>query len=356
MGRNRKKDKGLPSRVYVDCGKVRKDGTRPRPIYYLKRPDGKRYFLGNTEFEMRRNHLAIMEVPGRIEKMGELIDDYMLTVAPQKGESTYILIAQKIKFIRAFFKNLYPCDVTAPEIYRYMDIRAEKKKIEKEVDGKKITQIVGGKRTANQERTILSDIFNHAIRKGIVKDNPVRNVKPFSVKARDRYPEDGELKAVYNEASDILKCILDFAYLSGQRRGDILFIQEPQITDEGIRITQEKTKGKVNTKLLIQWSPALKECVNRARKLRGSIRSMYLFCKEDGQPYKFAGLRSMYNRAMDKALEKGILKERFNFHDIRAKTYSDDEDDAQKIKRAGHVDASMGRVYDRKVKKVKPLK
>jgi integrase len=348
MGRLRKKDKGLPERVYIDYGKQRKDGSRPRPRYFLKKLDNKRVFLGNTEIEMRRNHLALIERPKRVKVTGDLIDDYLQTIAIEKGESTYNLEIGKAKFLKAFFKDFYPDEITPQDIYEYMDIRAQKQEIK--------GRIIGGKRTANQERSLLSNILAYGIRKGLLKDNPVRHVKPFKEKSRTRYPEDWELKAVYNEASPVLQCIFDFAYLTGQRRSDILFIQEWQISDDGVRITQQKTKDKVNTKLLIEWSDALKECVNRARSLRGSIRSMYLFCKEDGQAYTIAGFKSMYKRAMQKALEKGVLKEKFNFHDLRAKTYSDDENEQQRIKRAGHVDASMGRVYDRKEKKVKPLK
>lgn len=349
MGRRRQKNKGLPERVYLDRGRQRKDGTWPKPRYYLKKLDNTEVFLGNSEIEMRRNHLALIERPNRVKIMADLIDDYLKTESIQKGESTYNLEILRTKFLKAFFGELYPEDITPQEIYKYMDIRAEKQEVKK---GK----FIGGKVAANQERKLLSYILAYGIRKGLLKENPVREVKPFKEKPRDRYPEDWELKIVRDEASPVLQCILDFAYLTGQRRGDILHIQESQISEEGIRITQQKTKGKVNTKLLIEWSEKLRECANRARNLRGSIRSMYLFCKEDGQPYKLSGLRSMYKRAMQKALEKGVLKEKFNFHDIRAKTYSDDKNEQERIKRAGHVDASMGRVYDRKEKKVKPLK
>lgn len=348
MGRRRKKNKGLPERVYIDYGKQRKDGTWPKPIYYLKKLDNTRVFLGNSEIEMRRKHLELIERPKRVKNMGDLIDDYLQSVAIKKSKSTYELEIGKAKFIKAFFKNFSPDEITPQDIYEFMDIRAQKQ----EVNGRTI----GGERTANQERALLGNMLSLGIRKGLLKDNPVRHVKKFKEKPRDRYPEDWELKAVYDAASPILQCILDFAYLTGQRRGDILFIQESQISNDGIRITQEKTKGKVNTKILIEWSDSLRECVNRARKLRGNIRSMYLFCKPNGQAYTVDGFKSMYKRAMLKALEKGILKQKFNFHDLRAKTYSDDENEQQRIKRAGHVDASMGRVYDRKEKKVRPLK
>lgn len=352
MGRKRKGNRGLPERVYIDFGKPRKNGSRPKKIYYLKKLDGKRVFLGNTEPEALRNWVSLIERPKHIVITKDLIEDYLQEIASKKSKGTYEQEIIKSKFLKAFFGELKPNEITPQHIYEYMDIRSQKEKITNTVDGKSVTRIKGGMVAANKERSILSNIFNYAIRKGLVKDNPCRHVTPNKEYPRDRYPEDAELKAVYNESSQTLQCILDFAYLTGQRRGDILYIQQSQISGDGIFIMQSKTKAK----LLIEWSAALTDCVNRARKLRGNLRSMYLFCKDNGQPYTIAGFKSMYKRAMQKALAKGVLKEKFNFHDIRAKTYSDDKDDAQKIKRAGHVDASMGRVYDRKVKKVKPLK
>jgi hypothetical protein len=91
MGRRRKKDKGLPERVYIDYGKQRKDGTWPKPRYYLKQENNKRLYLGNSEIEMRRNHLALIERPKHVKLMKDLIDDYLQSVAVKKGDSTYEL-------------------------------------------------------------------------------------------------------------------------------------------------------------------------------------------------------------------------------------------------------------------------
>jgi integrase len=339
MGRRRKKNKGLPERVYIDYGKQRKDGTWPKLVYYLKKLDNTRVFLGNTEIEMRRNYIELIDRPKRVKNIEDLFTRYLQEVACKKSPRTYKNILSQIKFLTAYFRELDIDNITPQEIYRYMDIRRER-----------------GIRAANGDKALLSNIFSYAIRWGLAKDNPCRLVKAFEEKPRDRYPEDWELKAVYDEGSEILKCIIDFGYLTGQRIGDILTIQESQIDEQGIKIYQAKTKHKVAIRLLIEWSPALSDCVKRARNLRGMVRSLHLFSKDDGQPYSYFGFNSMFKRAMIKALEKGALLEKFHFHDIRAKTYSDEEDETQKIRRAGHTDAAMGRTYDRKFKKVRPLK
>jgi integrase len=367
MGRNRKTNRGLPERVYVDCGKERSDGSWPKPKYYLKPAKPPRIFLGSTEAEMYRNYIKLIDRPKNINTMGDLIDYYLLNISSSKSEKTYDNERIKAKFLTEFFGDVYPEQVTPKDIYEYMDIRSIKIKFEYKIGNKKQVVMKGGKVAANKEKSMLSDIFNLAIRKGIVKDNPCRHVKAFEEKPRDRYPEDWELKAVYDNASDILRCIIDFGYLSGQRIGDSLAIQESQITEDGIKIIQSKSKNnKVIVKLLIEWYAskehkinnvsALKDCVNRSRQLRGSIRSLYLFSKKNGQRYTYEGFKSMYNRAMQKAIDSGVLKEKFHYHDIRAKAYSDDDNVQQASDRAGHLTLKMGRVYNRKFKNVKPSK
>ena len=58
---------------------------------------------------------------------------------------------------------------------------------------------------------------------------------------------------------------------------------------------------------------------------------------------------------MKKALDGGVLKERFTEHDIRAKTATDDPLGAQQ--RLGHKSRAMTDRYEkvRKVEKVRPL-
>jgi integrase len=349
MGRSRKSDKDLPERVYLEYGKQRKDGSWPKPYYYFKPFKGERIYLGKNRAEM---YLKLSQFEDRnkyITNMGDLIDEYMQLVAPKELQSeNYELEAFRARFLKVFFKNFLPDEVLPKDIYEYMDIRSKKREVAK---GK----VSGGKTAANKDRALLSKIFNYAIRKGLRNDNPCANVKPNRTKPRSRYIRHDELQAVYNEGSAMFKCIIEFTYLCGQRRSDNLFIKESQLTKQGIEIVQVKTKQK----LLIKWSDELIACVKRVMKLKedNHIKSEYLFCKADGKPYKKDGFKSMFQRAMERALNKGTLKEPFTYHDIRAKTYTDQKDKKKSADLAGHTDGSMARVYDRPdFKEVEPLK
>ena len=58
---------------------------------------------------------------------------------------------------------------------------------------------------------------------------------------------------------------------------------------------------------------------------------------------------------MNKALETGVINERFTFHDLRATAGSDAEDNAQKL--LVHASATTTkRVYERKPSMVKPIR
>jgi hypothetical protein len=49
---------------------------------------------------------------------------------------------------------------------------------------------ITSKTRANQEKSLLSSLFSHMIRWGIVETSPCKVVKSFTEKPRDRYVED----------------------------------------------------------------------------------------------------------------------------------------------------------------------
>lgn len=318
-----RKKQGLPPRVYEKHG-----------AYYYVTPKHKWIRLGATKQEMLSKYYEILDRPTKIYTMNDLINRYMQEVSPTKAPRTYKDNQYEAERLRAVFKDMEPQDITPVHIYEYLDERSKKARVR-----------------ANREKALLSSMFNFAIRWGVVKDNPCRHVKRLTEKPRSRYIEDWEYKAFHEIATPIIQVVMDFAYLTCQRIGDILKIQESDLSEEGIKVVQNKTK----TKLLMSWSEELKFCVNRAKQLRGNIRSFHLFCRRDGKPYTRHGFSSMWQRIMAKALAQGLLTERFTFHDIRAKSYSDEKTIEGK-RRAGHKSLQMSGTYDRGMKKVTPLK
>lgn len=74
--------------------------------------------------------------------------------------------------------------------------------------------------------------------------------------------------------------------------------------------------------------------------------SPFLIHDKDGCPVHYEAFKTAWHRLMKKALDSG-LKEKYTFHDIKAKGVSD-----HKQKHSGHKSATMRNVYDRKLDEI----
>lgn len=242
-----------------------------------------------------------------------------------------------IELLTKAFGHFYPEEIKPQDIYTYMDAIAHK----------------SGEPTANRHKEILSHVLTYCIRWGLISSNSCAVVKSFSDKPRNRYVTDEEFVAVKNLSSPLMKYLMDFAYLTGLRRGDILSLKRDNLTDDGIVISTSKT----DKKILIEWSIDLKSLVNEILNMRGNLKRIYLFCTRKGLQYTGQGISAMWQRLMNKALKSNVIEERFTFHDIRAKCASDIEDLEQDSKLLAHTNSeTTERVYRKKISLVKPLK
>ena len=268
--------------------------------------------------------------------VGALIEKYMIEIAPRKAKSTYQGNLIEAKNLKDVFGKMPVLEIRPMHIAKYLDIRGIKAPIR-----------------ANREISLLSHIFSYAMRWGQIDRNPCIGVAKHPEKGRDRYISDQEFDCVKKLASELIATVMDFAYITALRKGDILNLRLDKITDEGILITQSKT----GAKQLYEWTDGLIEVVNRAKALKRPIRGFYLFCTRQGQPYSDSGFKAMWNRLQIKWAESG--GQRFTFHDIRAKALTDAKRlgmDVQSL--AGHATLAMTEHYikQREFKKVKPIR
>jgi integrase len=268
--------------------------------------------------------------------MAALIDKYMIEISPKKAKSTYTGNLMEAKNLKQVFGKMLVLEIRPTHIAKYLDIRGLKAPIR-----------------ANREIALLSHIFSYAMRWGQLDINPCIGVAKHPEKGRDRYITDHEFDSVRKIASELIAIVMDFAYITAMRRGDILKLRLDQITEEGIWIKQSKT----GSKQLYELTNGLVDVVARARALKRPIRGFYLFCTRQGQPYSDTGFKAMWNRVQVKWAESG--GERFTFHDIRAKSLTDAKKlglDVQSL--AGHATMAMTEHYikQREFKRVTPLK
>ena len=326
MGRRRRHNKHLPQRVY------RKHGG-----YYFVTLENKWIRLGSDYGEAMRAWAELVAQPKSAATINDLFDRYMLEVAPGKAPPTFRNNQREIQPLRVFFGQMRPQDIEPVHVYQYLDTRGKSARI-----------------GANREKALLSHVFSMAIRWGLIRDNPCRNVKRLPEKPRDRYVEDWELQAFINIAPELIRHYVGFKYLTGLRQGDILRLRLDALREDGVHVTT----GKTGRRLIIEWTGDLRYVLDHVRALRTKIKSLYLFSTRQGQPYTSDGFRSIWQRVMKKAMETGVIKERFTEHDIRAKSGTDADAsglDAQAL--LGHEDAGTTRRYIRhkQAHKVAPL-
>ncbi|MEN8282580.1 phage integrase Arm DNA-binding domain-containing protein [Acinetobacter gerneri] len=90
-------------------------------------------------------------------------------------------------------------------------------------------------------RSLLGELFDVAISKGLVKENPARaTLKKYAVKQRKRHTLEG-LTKIRDVADRWLKNAIDLALLTTQRRIDIVNMKWSDIHDGFLHVAQEKT-------------------------------------------------------------------------------------------------------------------
>lgn len=321
MGRKRTIDKHLPRRVYQRRGK-----------YYYAHPGGEWIPLGDDYGTALRKYGQVVG-EARVGTLADLFDRYLVEIIPGKAERTQRDQTDQLELLRTAFGHAKPDELTPRDVIRYRNARGQKSQVQ-----------------ANQELSLLSHICSTAVEWEVLESNPCRDVKKFRIAPRSHYVEDADYRAMRAASPPRLRVLMDLALLTGQREGDLLALRWDQVGKGGIRFQQGKT-GKV---LVVGWSDHLRATIAAARALRPVGEAVV--CTTEGAPYSTDGFQSLWRRARDraKAQENG-LRRPFRFHDLRAKSASDDALAVASL-RLGHADTRItDRVYMRAPRKVKAL-
>lgn len=322
VGRKRKHDKNLPQRVY-----------HRRGAYYFVDPAGKWHPLGK-EFSAAMVAWAARcpdrKSEGTIE---HLIARFEVDELPAKAEATQEGRRQEFKRIRKAFGTMLPEEIEPHHVWNYWT-----------AGGK-------GEQTRHEIRA-LSALLTYARRVGArTRPNPCFGLQLPQSPPRDRYVTDDEFLKVRDLAQPMVGYAMDLALLAGVDLGTVLKLERRHITEEGLEFERPKKKGQETAYQLIEWSEDLRLTVKALLAERPQLRRA-LICNRKGQRYTPSGFKSQWQRLM-RRLPKD---ERFHFHDLRAKSASDDETDQGAADRLGHADVKLTRrVYRRLPKRGKAL-
>lgn len=316
--------RGLPNRVYLRHGRY----------WYVRPTDGKWMPLTRERDGLPAMYAALARLL-KSDVEGELLPAVIARWLQQREEDGVWSSghAQDMKritdAIACEFDRVRPDQVTTKLVATYLKpLRAKK-------------------RTHNQHRTALRQILSYAAGEGLRDGhNPVDDTEPMQQEKRVRVVTDDEIAALKVAAAqqsrngEALIQMIDLAMLTGQRISDIINLRWQDVTDEGVLVTQGKASGAV--KLLIEWSPALRSAVEACAD--GRDRIGHLLKTQSGTGYRYAGIRSAWDRACERA---GI--DDLNIHDLRGRAGVDalgtDEDMRAAQRLLGHSGEAMTRHY-----------
>lgn len=335
MGRKRKTRSHLPERVYWQNGAFR---YQPPPFRdeagNIVKPSQIR--LGKNEAEMWRAwHDLGTAPPVAIRTMGQLFDSYAREVIPTRHPTSAKDDQAALKWLRTVFSDSELGTIRQTDLYRYLRERKAKTR-------------------ANREMACLSNVFKHGIVLGIVDDNPTLGVSRNKEAPRERLPENWELEALMGVAGDMLRAYIPLKLLLGWRQGDMLNLRKDAIRKDGDGIYVKE--GKRGKRRVLLWTQALRDAVAAAEAVPRPVGSMYLFSTRDGQKYTSDGFRSIWSRAMRKAIDSKVLVESFHEHDIRATTATEAGERAREL--LDHSSQKTTEIYlrSKEPKKVRPLR
>ncbi len=196
------------------------------------------------------------------------------------------------------------------------------------------------KTQANRRLQFLSSVFSWAIEEELADLNPVKGVRKFTLKARTRYAEDNEYNIVLEcaEPYDFLPIMMEIAYLCRMRMSEIRTMPPECVTDLGVKVKRsKKSESELTT-----WTPRLRKAIEKAQALNANAQSRYLIHNVDGSIITENQFRNAWRRTMDNAQKRG-LKEKFTFHDIKARGVTN-----HPTQHSGHKSEKMKAVYVRK--------
>jgi integrase len=250
--------------------------------------------------------------------------------------------------LRAAFGDNLPDELTIQDLHRYGYVR-------------------GGGQRVHREISVLSNVYQVAIKAGAAEQNPCVFWQYQADKPRTRYPSDEELeafKAFCRERfkDELTPLYVDLKRLVGLRMNNMLGITRRMIQDDGLHPGTSK-RGRKQIFVYQDGeggSTGLREALNAILALPRPAASLSLFCKRDAQPYTVEGFQSNWQRRMN-AYVKETGAERFWEHDIRAAAGTAVDEAGQEEARSdaqsllGHAEAGTTNRYLRGRTAVKVL-
>lgn len=255
------------------------------------------------------------------DSMPALIERWCADEMPRLAPRTQRDLVRLNGIIGKRFANFRAAQVTPPVVVQYL------------------RDYIDTPRTYNAHRAHLYTLLKHAELIGwrAPGSNPVAAVRTAKTPPRQKYITDSELRRIkvaalrssgtYDPtgaggAGPTLCAVLELLYLTGQPIGDVLALDAADVAGETILFRRAKVAHSTGAAVQIIVTPRLRAALDKLLSIRAAVRSASpaLIVTRDGGRYTYAGIRSAWVRARDKAGVSGMT-----MHDIKAKALTDVE-------------------------------
>lgn len=299
MGRPRKNpDQGLPKRTYLRHGS-----------FFFVHQDGHWENLGRNLDAARKRAAEYLTGGAPAGTMAWWLDKWIRTECKPRvkaGELAPRTLADYEKALvplKAFFGAMPPASIKIKHVTQYI------------IAGRDAGRPV----PANRERAALSSCMSWMVALGHagLTVNPCRGARRNTETKRDRYITDEQFSKVFSLASAPVRAWMEMIYRTLQRPADVLKWTRASITEEQGRRVLSFRQSKTRALVKIEVTPQLQQAIDVMAAAR-TRESLYLICREDGEPYKFSGIDGMFRRHVEKAGIKG-----FGIYDLKSKGATD---------------------------------
>jgi len=296
VGRHRKSNHHLPSRVYLK-----------RKTYFFVKSDGTWVGIGKLgeEAEMRRAWAALYGVTDDSDTLSYWMDLYLDKVAKKKSPRSYQDNLVQMEFLRAVFGKMRPTEPIPADVREYLDRRGETAPVR-----------------ANREKALFSHLFTWMMgrRDSGVTSNPCRGVRRNPEKPRERRIEDAEYQKVFELAVAPVQRLMRLMYRTAQRPSDCLAagprnlftIERGGAATRVLRFTQGKTGHTVDIVVTGDLEDLIVECS------KDKVAGLTFVHTRRGQRFTEDGVSAMFRRYC-----KRVGVKDFGLRDLRGKAATD---------------------------------
>jgi integrase len=273
------------------------EGKRRRKFFPLKK-DAEAY-LGKVVSAKRegRYHDVFDVKKETLVTFNELADRYVENYGGQRSFERFK--SHVVRDLRAEFGDRRLSEIT------YLDLETYRNR-------RKGTPTKAGKprtdASVNRDMAIIGHMLSKAVEWGMLEISPFKKGKRLMFKENNhrlRFLSDAEVEALIKACSPHLRPIVEVAFLSGMRRGELLGLKWEEIRNGFIYLTETKS-GKARQ---IPINDRLAEVLKEVRREK-QLKSPHVFCDSQGRRF-FEVKRSFASACRRAGLED------FRFHDLR---------------------------------------